>query len=273
MTEPRETRVRENVAVFTFGGGEMTTSWGANCTAIGGREATLLVDPLIAPAHARAVGDAVAERFAAPVRWVVLTHHHTDHALGASWFARKGATVVSHEQCRRGIETFHPGLIAERRRDRALAGLFADAECVPPALTFSDEIGIDLGGVRARVFHPGHGHTAGDAAVHVPEESVVVCGDLVSNGYHVNFEDASLSGFVAGLERLRALGAATYVPGHGAPGGREIVEAQEAYLAAIRELAREGGTEADLVERIRGAFPGFLLGMVLPDTARRFREG
>jgi cyclase len=273
MTELNVTRIRENVAVFTFGGEEMTTSWGANCIAVGGREATLLVDPLIAPAHARAVGEAVAERFAAPVRWIVLTHHHTDHALGASWFARKGATVVAHQECRRGIETFHPGLIAERRRDHAVAGLFIDAECAPPALTFSDQMTIDLGGTRARVFHPGHGHTAGDAAVHVPEESVVVCGDLVSNGYHVNLEDASLAGFDAGLERLLSIGASTYVPGHGRPGGREIVEAQKAYFAAVRELARGGGTETDFVERIRGAFPGFLLGMVLPDTARRFREG
>ena len=270
MNDLTETRIRENIAVLTLGGEEMTTSWGANCTAIGGAHATLVVDPLIAPAHARAVEEAVTRIFAAPVRWVVLTHHHTDHALGSSWFARNGATVVAHAQCRRGIETFHPAIVAERKRDPALAGLFADAECLPPALTFSGELTIDLGGVGVRVFHTGHGHTAGDAAVHVPAESVVVTGDLVSNGYHVNFEDASLEGFEAGLERLLSIGAATYVPGHGAPGGAEIVEAERKYLTRIRELVREDGSGAERVEHIRRAFPGFLLEMVLPDTARRF---
>jgi cyclase len=271
-----EIRLRDNVFVWTLGGESIPTSYGANCTAIAGRDATLLVDPLIAPAHARLVEESVGRSAKAPVRWVVLTHHHTDHALGAAWFARRGATVVAHEQCRRGMEAAHPGLIAERRRVPELAGLFDDAESIPPAVTFTDSLTIDLGGTEVAVRHPGHGHTPGDAIVHVPAASTAVCGDLVSNGYHVNFEDASLDGYEEGLRRLLALDASVYVPGHGAPGGREIVERQLEYGKRVRRLVEEGRAArrptGQIAASIARAFPGFRLEIVLSDAVRRFSE-
>ena len=271
-----ETRVRENVRVFTLGGDAVASSYGANCTAVEGRDATLLIDPLIAPAHARLVAEALRERRAPPVRFVVLTHHHTDHALGSAYFARAGATVIAHDRCRESMAREHSALIDARRRDPALADLFADAETVAPAVVFSEAVSIDLGGVEVRVFHPGHGHTAGDAIVHLPRESVAVCGDLVSNGYHVNFEDASIGGFSSGLARLRALGARTYVPGHGAAGGAEIVLAQERYVTAVRDAVRngiaEGKSAEEIASELRALFPGYALEIVLEDTARRFSE-
>ena len=269
-----ETRIRGNVTAFTLGGEDVASSYGANCTAVEGRDATLVVDPLIAPAHARRVEEALRARSAPPVRFVVLTHHHTDHALGSSWFAGRGATVVAHEACREGMEKEHPGLIAARRRDPALAGLFADAESIPPAVLFSDRVTIDLGGLEVRVMHSGHGHTRGDAIAHLPAESIAVCGDLVSNGYHVNFEDASPEGFARGLESLLALDARTYVPGHGAPGGREIVEKQRRYFdevsAVVGRGVASGWNEREIVDELRRGSPGYLLEMVLPETVRRF---
>jgi glyoxylase-like metal-dependent hydrolase (beta-lactamase superfamily II) len=91
----RETRVRDNVWVWTLGEDRIETSYGANCTAVVGRDSVLVVDPFIAPALAKLVEDALREKTSLPVRFVVLTHHHTDHALGAGWFARRGATVGS----------------------------------------------------------------------------------------------------------------------------------------------------------------------------------
>ena len=271
-----ETPVRENVRVFTLGGDTIPSSYGANCTAVEGRDATLVIDPLIAPAHARLVAAALRERKAPPVRFVVLTHHHTDHALGSSFFASLGATVFGHERCRDGMKTEHPELIAARRLDPALADLFADAASVAPAVCFSESVTLDLGGVEVRVVHPGHGHTSGDAIVNLPGESVAVCGDLVSNGYHVNFEHASIDGVTRGLERLLALGARTYLPGHGAAGGREIVEAQMRYVTTVREAVRQGRgggkSSGEILDGIRTVFPGYLLEIVLPDTVRRFSE-
>jgi len=267
-----ETELRDNVWVWTLGGDRIESSYGANCTAVVGREAVLLVDPLIAPAHARLVESALRAKTRLPVRFVVLTHHHTDHALGSSWFAGRGTTVVAHRACQESMTAEHPKLIAERRQVPHLAELFADARPGRPSLDFEDEVlTFDLGGSEAHVFHPGPGHTAGDAVVHFEPESVAACGDLASAGYHVNYEDAALGNLEAGLEKLRALGVRTYVPGHGKPGGSEILDDQLRYHRAIAEAAA-AADPAGAMERLRSGFPGFLLEEVIPTSLARWRQ-
>jgi glyoxylase-like metal-dependent hydrolase (beta-lactamase superfamily II) len=251
-----ETQVRDNVWVWTLGGEEIASSYGANCTAVAGRDAVLLIDALIAPAHARLVEAALREKTALPVMHVVLTHHHTDHALGAGWFAARGSAVIAHPACAAAMAREHAGLIESRRRVPSLAGLFADAEPYRPSLLLEDEeLAVDLGGTVARVFHPGPGHTPGDLAVHLERESVTVCGDLVSVGYHVNYEDAVLESLEDGLRALAARNARTYVPGHGPAGGAEILEEQRRYHRIV--------ASATSPNEIRAAFPGHLLTEVL----------
>jgi len=260
----RETRLRENVWVWTLGGDRIETSYGANCTAVIGGESVLLVDPLIAPALARLVETAVQEKTSLPVRHVVVTHHHTDHALGSGWFSGRGATVVAHRACRDAMAVEHPGLVEARRKVPQLAELFRDAEPRLPDLVFDDAVSIDLGGAQAHVFHPGRGHTAGDLVVHLEKESVAICGDLVSAGYHVNYEDAAVEGLENGLRRLRGLGVRTYVPGHGAAGGAEILDDQLRYHSAVGA--------ASSADELRSRFPDYLLADVLSQSIRAWRR-
>jgi cyclase len=265
--ELSETRIRENVLVWTLGGDRIESSYGANCTAVIGSEAVLLVDPLIAPAHARLVESALAEITSLPVRFVVLTHHHTDHALGAAWFGRHGATIVAHRACQEAMAAEHPALIESRRRMPGLAELFSDAKPCRPSLDFEDGVlTLDLGDCEARVFHPGPGHTAGDSVVHLEEESLAICGDLVCAGYHVNYEDAAIENLEKGLEVLRALATRSYVPGHGAAGGAELLDEQIRYHRAARGTRASDPVQAR--ERLGSQFPRYLLEEVAGSSVR-----
>jgi cyclase len=222
-----EARLAPRLWVGTLGGDTMATSYGANCTAIAGDAGTLLVDPLIAPAHARLVAAALAAHGFPPVTHVLLTHHHTDHALGASLFA--GARVLATPDCAAAMAAQHPALVAARRADPALAALFADAVPHAPTDVFADAATIDLGGLRVEVRRLGPAHTPGDAVAIVPALGAVICGDLVSVGYHFNYEEATPGRLLAALAELGALGGTLYVPGHGPAGGREIIDAQADY--------------------------------------------
>lgn len=263
-TALRETRLRDNVWVWTPGGERIVTSYGANCVAVSGRDSVLIVDPLIAPAFARLVETAISEKTTLPVRHVVLTHHHTDHALGASWFAGRGADVLAHPACRDAMAAEHPGLVRARREIPELAELFRDAEPYLPSALVDDSVEIDLGGSRARVFHPGAGHTPGDLVVHLEKESVVVCGDLVSVGYHVNYEDAAVENLDDGLRRLRDLGARTYIPGHGPAGGTEILDEQARYHSVV--------TSAANAAEVCSSFPDYALAELVPGSIEVWRK-
>jgi cyclase len=269
----RETLLSPRLLVLTLGGDTIPTSYGANCVAAAGADGTLLVDPLIAPAHARLVAEAVARRGFPSVTHVVLTHHHTDHALGASFFAARGARVVAQRRCAEAMVSFHPGLVAERRTDPALAALFADAEPHVPAVLFDDRWEADLGGLPVEARRGGPAHTPGDAVVLLRSERAVACGDLVSVGYHFNYEDADPATLAAALSALAALPAERFIPGHGPPGGREILEAQARYHEEVARIVEAGGAEGEVRAAIRARFPGLLLEVAIESALARRSPG
>lgn len=266
----RELVLSDRVRLFTLGGDELATSYGANCVAVRGERGTLLVDPLVAPAHARQVEEALGRSGFPPVEEVVLTHHHTDHALGAGLFGRRGTRVAAHRLCALSMAAEHPALVAARRSDPRLADLFADAWPHRPGVLFEARHRLDLGGLPVEVRHLGHGHTPGDAVVVVPAEGLAVCGDLVLRGYHANYEDADRRGVREALRDL-ALAAERFVPGHGEPGGPELLAAQAAYHEEVERLSRAARTPAEAEEALRERFPGHLLEAALPVTVRFFR--
>lgn len=260
------------LAIFTLGGDSVSTSFGANCIALAGSAGTLVVDPLIAPAHARLVAGALARRGFPPVTHVVVTHHHTDHALGASFFARRDAVVIAQRFCAQAMSREHAALISSRRAMPALEGLFADAEPHQPQATFSEVYRIDLGDVHARALHLGPGHTLGDCVVLLPSESALVCGDLVLSGYHFNYEDAVLEGLPGALEALRALPGELILPGHGPAGGLELVEGQARYHREVAELVRGTATDDEARRAIRARYPEYLLEVAIASALLRLRR-
>ncbi|HEY5624291.1 MAG TPA: MBL fold metallo-hydrolase, partial [Gammaproteobacteria bacterium] len=78
----------------------------------------------------------IESRFGVPVRYVLYSHHHWDHASGGAVF-EETATFVGHEN-------MLPNLA------RATEG-----EVRPPDQTFRDEMTVTLGGKEARLIHVG----------------------------------------------------------------------------------------------------------------------
>lgn len=269
----RETELSPRLVVLTLGGDRMLTSWGTNCVALAAAAGTLVVDPMIAPAHARLVEEALRRRGFPEVRYVVLTHHHTDHALGAAWFAARGVAVVAHVRCAEEMAAQHPAIIAARRRVPELAALFADAAPHAPAVRFEQRHAIDLGDTEVGVRHLGPGHTPGDAVVLFPSEGAVACGDLVFARYHFNYEEADAAQLPRRLEELAALPASRFIPGHGPPGGREILDEQARYHAEVARIVRSAASPAAARTAIEALFPGWALAEAIPTAIAAFGGG
>jgi glyoxylase-like metal-dependent hydrolase (beta-lactamase superfamily II) len=214
-----------------------------------GTKAVLVVDPGLG----RANGDraaAIAARLAPGRRiYVVGTHPHPEHDMGASGFPATARMIRSNAA--------EADLAGNRRlagvfagRDPAMAALLQGADWRAADILFSGEHVLDLGGVTARLIDLGPNHTAGDTAVWVPEDRVLFSGDVAMRHQpNPAAANASVDGWLRSQDRLEALKPARVVPAHGPLGdGATYMQGYRAYFTEIRDrlrAARDRGLPAE----------------------------
>lgn len=217
-----------------------------NAVLITGPDTAVTIDTAATEARTRAYRRAVAEVTDRPVRTVVATHHHGDHTHGNHLF--DGATVIGHAYCRERVlrEDYH-----------AVLALFTgpewgDIRPAAPGLTFRDALTLWSGERPVELRHPGRSaHTAGDVYAWLPQDRVLICGDLIFNGGTPLLAEGSPSGLARTLEELGELDPLTIVPGHGEVCGVEAVKSTLEYLRWLTDLAR--ATHAERLTPLQAA--------------------
>jgi glyoxylase-like metal-dependent hydrolase (beta-lactamase superfamily II) len=232
-----------------------------NVTLVVGEDAALLVDTLSTTGQARAL--AVAARAVTAHPWqLVNTHHHFDHCFGNAVLAEGDAAVWGHEEAAALLREHGPAL--QRRwyeqwapLDPDLAAGLAEVTVLPPDHPVRQEATLRVGGRLVRLRHLGRGHTAGDLVVEVPDADVLVAGDLVEQGAPPSFEDSFPLQWPETLHQLiRLIGPhTTVVPGHGAVVDRGFVAAQQAELAELAWLIRDGDADQAPPESVAAHAP------------------
>src|SRR6516165_1521644 len=187
------------------------TWWINNTGFLVGPQGVISIDSCSTQRRTRAYLDAIAAVTAAPVRTLVNTHHHGDHTFGNCLF--RGAAIVAHGRAREEAIAFGPprDLVFWDGPD------WGDLTLDPPFVTFTDEIAVHAGDLRAQVRYAGTAaHTTNDSIIWIPDRSVLFCGDLIFNGGTPFLLMGSVVGAIDVLENVvRPLGAQTVVPGHG----------------------------------------------------------
>ena len=211
------------------------TWWINNTGFLTGPQGVISIDACSTERRTRAYQAAIAAVTPAPVRTVLNTHHHGDHTFGNCLFP--GAAIVAHERARAEAIAFGPP------RDLSFwdGPDWGDLSLDPPFVTFTDQIAVHAGDLRADVRYVGTAaHTTNDSIVWIPDRSVLFCGDLIFNGGTPFLLMGSVAGAVEVLEQvLVPLGAQTIVPGHGPVfSGSEPIEATLDYLGFVLDLAR-----------------------------------
>ncbi len=239
----------------------------ANSVAIVGDGQVLLVDSGAGPGEAEVLRAAIRKQTGLPVRYVVDTHFHYDHALGHEAFP--DAVTIGHAETRNGLALglrqptladaidAMPARVSELRAKAAAAAdaqgraaLLADSvrwdayrqELTalvpsPSSITFTGELTLWLGRREVRLLHLGRGHTAGDIVVHLPAERVICTGDLF-NGYIGYMGDAYVDEWAATLDRLAQMDFRTVIPGHGRPfAGKDAIPTVQACLRELWQQA------------------------------------
>jgi glyoxylase-like metal-dependent hydrolase (beta-lactamase superfamily II) len=179
----------------------------------------------------------------------VNTHHHGDHHLGNVAFER--ATIISSEMCRKLVlETGDEWL---RIMTAAVGRPLSGTRPVPAHVTYAggsraEEI---IHGVRLVFWVPRGSHTAGDLLVFLPDDKLVVAGDVLVNRVVPTLQDGFLKNWIRTLEEIQAVGAVQFVPGHGelmtAADVASLRSAMQRFYAGVKEGFRSGQNE----EKIR----------------------
>lgn len=156
-------------------------------------------------------------RFDVPVRYVVYSHSHFDHAEGGAVFADT-AVFVAHENMLRNMDGRYPqmpGDMIDRNRNGRFdhedidvptnaapgicgfsRGFFTmfdhdgdgqvtpqemQRDIVPPGIVYSDRLRIELGGRVVELIHPGLNHSDDATVMLFPEQRVVFATEFLAD--------------------------------------------------------------------------------------------
>ena len=214
--EPRTLKINERVYVLLGPiqhANKINQGYMINSTVIVGDKGVILVDSGGSDEVGRHIATAVRRITDKPVTHVVNTHHHGDHYFGNVAFG--GATFISSEMCRKMVlDTGHEWLeIMERDIGRKLPGTKPLAAGVTYAEGTRTEAMIH--GVRVVFWVPKGSHTIGDLLVHLPEDKVLITGDILVSGVVPTFQDGFVKNWIRTLDEIQTLGVEHFVPGHG----------------------------------------------------------
>lgn len=223
-------------------------SWGwSNAGIVAGDGESLLVDTFYTLALTRELLAAVESVSSGPVAAVVNTHLNGDHCWGNQLLpaveivtSERGAlhadAEVDPETMLRLGEL--PGRLGAYIRRHFGAFDFSGIKPVAPTRTFAGSLPYGVGGHAIELVEVGPAHTPGDVVVYLPEDGVVFTGDVVFVGDHPVAWTGPLAGWIGACERLLAMDADVFVPGHGPVTDRAGVAEFRGYLETVAEYGR-----------------------------------
>jgi cyclase len=199
-----------------------------------------------------------------PIQYLINTEHHVDHIFGNYWF--RGPWPIVHHQgvadlfmvVQPELDPYAYALEAIPTDDPGGAALVPDrdtyyADPGRGTIVFTGDLTLRVGDHTFRLLHT-PGHTAGQIAVHIPEERVLFTGDTLFHQCQTWLMTSDVPGWIASIERLRGLDVDIVVPGHGPLTTMAALDTQRAFLmewtTAVADAIGKGWSREEAVKRV-----------------------
>jgi glyoxylase-like metal-dependent hydrolase (beta-lactamase superfamily II) len=197
-------------------------------------EGVVVADP-ISPEAATWLNAEILSRFNQPVKYVLYSHDHWDHASGAAAFPE--ATIIAHANAVPWIEA-------------------SDQPIEAPDLTFNSEFSVRLGGKEVHLYYLGISHSDNLVYMVFPEEKILFGVDSIAVN-RLPFQDfagADVDGLIGSMAALEQMDIEIVAPGHGQVGTLADIAAHRSYLEQLKDqvtaLLRSGRTTSQIKAEI-----------------------
>ena len=201
---------------------------------------------------ARALHDEIRKITDQPVVLVINENGQGHAMLGNSYWAEQNVPILAHEDAiaefdDKGLQNLES---ARRRLKERAEGTWL----AMPTESFTDRKVIELGGMRIEVLYLGPAHSPGDISVWLPEEKLVIAGDIA---FHERippiFENTIVADWIETFEGpFTDLGAVYVIPGHGHP--TNMAQVRRYTTDYLRHLRRVVGDYLEAGGDLSGAY-------------------
>jgi glyoxylase-like metal-dependent hydrolase (beta-lactamase superfamily II) len=244
-------KISEHVYVIPDGG----VGGVPNVGIIVGNRATLIVDTGLGKQNGEVVFREAQKVSGKNALYLVTTHVHPEHDLGAHAFPASTKMIRAKAQVEEIAAAGMTTANAFRSRSPAMAQLLEGAAFRKADIIFDKEYDLDLGGVKVKLFAVGPNHTPGDTVISVQGEGVVFSGDVAMKAPPAFASPASsVSAWLTSLDKLDAIKPRIVVPSHGPMGDTKFMAAYRDYLKTISArtaaLKKEGKTVEQATETL-----------------------
>jgi cyclase len=229
-----------------------TAYLGANVSCVVTEKGLVLIDSPFLPGDAMEWAGRVRKQTGKKIAYQINTDHHFDHVLGNAFTTER---VICHERAARGIEFL-------KDRDSLMKiingtfpvsrDLFADdiktLEIPSAHLTFKEVLTINMGDTTFLLEFVG-GHSPGTILVYVPEYRALFTGDNVEAQFPF-FGESRFSVWMGVLKKLLTMDIDLVVPGHGAVGGKELIENYLSFFQGMEEEVKAFKSEGLSIDQM-----------------------
>jgi cyclase len=253
-----QTKLGDRIVLFAGPGGNVIVQYGPDGKVMADGFVDLAWTPL------KAALDALDP---APLKTMIDTHWHFDHADNNENAHKAGATILAHENTKKRLMESHDAL--GMHFDPAPAGAL-------PTQLFKDTHTLHVNGEDIHLEHTVPAHTDTDIFIHYAKANVLHMGDVFFNGVYP-FIDAgtggNINGNITAVDRaLKMVDSQTkIVPGHGPLGDKAALVSYREMLGTIRDAIQKLKTAGKSLTEVQAAKPTAAFdakwgkGMMTPD--------
>lgn len=222
-----------------------------NVGIIVGSKSTLIIDTGMGKANGDIILQQARKLDSDNDLYLVTTHVHPEHDLGAHAFPESTQMIRSQDQIKEIAETGYRTRDAFSSRSDTNAKLLAGAEFREADIVFEKEYLLDLGGVTVIIQALGPNHTLGDTIMVVEKEGVLFSGDIAMSALPAFASShSSISHWQESLTALEDFKPTIVVPSHGPNGDVGFIRRYQQFLSAVQSRASELKRQGKSLEEV-----------------------